>query len=212
MGTTIGAENLESRYGGPLGVARALLEGRIDSHEQRYVSEVIDKTMLEAARIQLELETANCFRSDLSALEKEVERAKASEEEAWAKRRLYFRERNEEDKKRIAELEEELKRWYDKLEGTDGLLAEQTARADRLAAGLQRAAQQANHIFDVDCYTTEGNPDCPKCTLDALLAPTIPERIVVSPEQYNELIERIENPRGPTPALVELMKDKKNED
>lgn len=52
---TIGAEDLLKTYGSPLGVAEALLKGELDALEQRYVSEVVGKTILEAAKARLEL-------------------------------------------------------------------------------------------------------------------------------------------------------------
>ncbi len=56
--SSIGAEKLLEEHGSPIGVARALLEGRLNGSDQRYASEVVGKTMLEAARIQIELERA----------------------------------------------------------------------------------------------------------------------------------------------------------
>lgn len=53
---TIGAEELSAEFGGPLGVAEAVLEGRVNSFQQRFVWEVVPKSspMWEAARIRFE--------------------------------------------------------------------------------------------------------------------------------------------------------------
>lgn len=52
----IGAGQLLQEYGGtPLSVAEALIEGRIDSYYHEFVGDVVSKTILEAARIRIEL-------------------------------------------------------------------------------------------------------------------------------------------------------------
>jgi hypothetical protein len=52
---TIGAERLLSDYGGYDKVAEAWLEGRLNSYEQRYAPEIVNKTDLEAARMRIEM-------------------------------------------------------------------------------------------------------------------------------------------------------------
>ena len=54
---TIGAERIYYAYGGPLGVAEAVLEGRMDSYDQKFVWEICPKNspMWEAAKIRLEI-------------------------------------------------------------------------------------------------------------------------------------------------------------
>jgi len=54
MYQSIGAETLVKKYESPLGVAEALILGKLSSYEQYWVGEVVGKTMLEAARIRLE--------------------------------------------------------------------------------------------------------------------------------------------------------------
>jgi hypothetical protein len=51
---TIGAQDLLSKYGSPLGVAEALLLGKVRSWEQQFVREVVPSIILETARIRLE--------------------------------------------------------------------------------------------------------------------------------------------------------------
>jgi hypothetical protein len=51
----IGAENLITKFGSPLAVAEALIEGKVNSFEQQFVSDVVDKIILEAARIRIEI-------------------------------------------------------------------------------------------------------------------------------------------------------------
>jgi hypothetical protein len=57
MGLTIGAESVLERYGSPLKVAEAVLEGRMDSYDQKFVWEICPKNspMWEAAKIRLEI-------------------------------------------------------------------------------------------------------------------------------------------------------------
>jgi len=57
VGMTIGAERISEQYGGPLGVAEAVLEGRMDSYDQKFVWEICPKNspMWEAAKIRLEI-------------------------------------------------------------------------------------------------------------------------------------------------------------
>lgn len=50
---SIGSDDLRARYGSPDKIAEAWLEGKLDSREQRFASEVCDKTDLEAARIRI---------------------------------------------------------------------------------------------------------------------------------------------------------------
>lgn len=51
----ISAKDLLNKYGNPLAIAEALLEGKLDSSEINYVSEIVDKIILEAAKIRIEL-------------------------------------------------------------------------------------------------------------------------------------------------------------
>lgn len=51
---TIGAVRLSEQYGGGLGVAEALLEGKIDAFDQHFVDELVSPMLLEAARIRIE--------------------------------------------------------------------------------------------------------------------------------------------------------------
>lgn len=54
---TLGAEHVCEKYHGPLGVAEAVLEGRMDSYDQQFVWEICPKNspMWEAAKIRLEI-------------------------------------------------------------------------------------------------------------------------------------------------------------
>jgi hypothetical protein len=54
MAPRIGSENLLKKHGSPLAIAEALIKGELDSYEQMFVSDVVDKILLEAARIRLE--------------------------------------------------------------------------------------------------------------------------------------------------------------
>ncbi len=51
----IGAEWLLEKYGTPLDVAEALIRGRLDSSEQEFVSDLVSKVILDAARVRVEL-------------------------------------------------------------------------------------------------------------------------------------------------------------
>lgn len=58
---SIGAEELLNRYGGYDQVAEAWLEGKLNILEQRYVTELVNKTDLEAARIRIELKRKDMY-------------------------------------------------------------------------------------------------------------------------------------------------------
>ena len=55
--SSIGAEHVSELYGGPLGVAEAVLEGRMNAYDQKFVWEICPKNspMWEAAKIRLEI-------------------------------------------------------------------------------------------------------------------------------------------------------------
>lgn len=57
MGLTIGAERVLEMYGSPLGVAEALIEGRMPSCDQKFVWEIALKLspIWMAAKIRVEL-------------------------------------------------------------------------------------------------------------------------------------------------------------
>ena len=55
MSQTIGGERLLEKYGSPLAVAEALLEGKLDSLEQHFAWDATGRTIMEAAKIRLEL-------------------------------------------------------------------------------------------------------------------------------------------------------------
>lgn len=50
----IGATHLLEEHGSRLAVAEKLLEGKLDSFAQQFVSDIVDSTLLEAARIRIE--------------------------------------------------------------------------------------------------------------------------------------------------------------
>lgn len=50
----IGSRDLLNKYGSELAVAEALLRGKLDSYDMRFVDEVVSKVVLEAAKIRLE--------------------------------------------------------------------------------------------------------------------------------------------------------------
>jgi hypothetical protein len=56
---TIGGERLLETYGSPMAVAEALLLGKLGSFEQEFVWDACGKTILEAAKIRIEL-TKKC--------------------------------------------------------------------------------------------------------------------------------------------------------
>lgn len=49
----IGATELIQKYGSPLHVAEALLAGKLNSHEQGYVDDVVSESILEAAKFRM---------------------------------------------------------------------------------------------------------------------------------------------------------------
>lgn len=51
--SSIGAENIKSKYGSIDKIAEAWVQGQLDSHEQKYASEVCNRTDLAAAEIRL---------------------------------------------------------------------------------------------------------------------------------------------------------------
>ena len=53
---TIGATDLLSRFGSHDKVAEAWIKGELNSLDQRYAPEVVNKTDLEAARIRIEMQ------------------------------------------------------------------------------------------------------------------------------------------------------------
>jgi len=51
---TVGREELIRKHGSRLEVAEALIMGKISSHEQEFIGEIVSPVILEAARIRLE--------------------------------------------------------------------------------------------------------------------------------------------------------------
>ena len=50
---TIGSDQLLSKYGSPLAIAEALIEGRLESHEQGFVSDLVSPIVLQAANMRI---------------------------------------------------------------------------------------------------------------------------------------------------------------
>lgn len=49
----IGSQDLLEKYGSPIKVARALLLNKLKSNEQEFVSDIVDKVVLKAAKWQI---------------------------------------------------------------------------------------------------------------------------------------------------------------
>jgi hypothetical protein len=52
----IGSATLLEKYGSRLKVAEAFIKGKINSYEETFLWELVDKNMLEAARIRISFE------------------------------------------------------------------------------------------------------------------------------------------------------------
>ena len=56
----IGAENLLTEYGTALAVAEALIQGKLNSYQEQFVSDIVTLVILEAAKFRIQNKTAQC--------------------------------------------------------------------------------------------------------------------------------------------------------